>query len=116
MNKALVRILDFGGRGMNNIDLAEWIQWGEGKEHKATDIGPYHVGGKLAAIYLAHGIDIISRRAGEETLWRFTDPHWGETTALLEDSRLDSISWSDACRLVPELSRVPRGAGFTSVT
>ena len=78
----LIRVLDHGGEGMNAGGLAEWIGWGTGHEHATTDIGQYHVGGKLAAIYLAEGLEIICRRAGEHDIWRFDDPRWGSRTDL----------------------------------
>ena len=78
----LIRVLDHGGEGMNAKGLAEWIGWGTGHEHATTDIGQYHVGGKLAAIYLAEGLEIICRHAGEHDIWRFADPRWGSRTDL----------------------------------
>ena len=76
-------ITDKGGEGMNDAGLQEWIRWGEGQEHEITDIGQYRVGGKLAAVYLANGLEIISRKSGETTLWKFRDPEWGSRTEAL---------------------------------
>lgn len=64
----LIRVVDHGGDGMNDAGLSEWIEWGTGPEHSPSDIGQYHVGGKLAAMYLAEEIDIICRRADEPTI------------------------------------------------
>lgn len=115
--KGLIRVLDFGGLGLNDRGLSEWIRWGEGVEHKATDIGQYHVGGKLAAIYLAEEIDIVCRRKGETAVWRFRDPHWGTRTALLEDGDVSLLTHGEACQLVPQLGNaIGDGVGFASVT
>ena len=109
-----IRVLDCGGEGMNANGLAEWIGWGTGREHVATDIGQYHVGGKLAAIYLAESIEIICRRSGEDIIWRITDPHWGSRTDLFRGE-------PEALRadLIPgDLSEpaANAGVGFTCVT
>lgn len=114
--KSLIRVLDFGGLGMNDRGLSEWIRWGEGPRHNATDIGQYHVGGKLAAIYLAEEIDIICCRKGETAVCRFRDPHWGSRTALLQNHDIFQLTFEEACRLVPELSHITEGMGFASVT
>lgn len=70
-----IRVLDHGGEGMNAGGLSDWIAWGTGHEHNASDIGQYHVGGKLAAIYLAESVEIVCRRSGEREVWRFSDDH-----------------------------------------
>lgn len=112
----LIRVVDFGGLGMNDKGLSQWICWGEGPQHDHTDIGQYHVGGKLAAIYLAEEIDIICRRKGETPVWRFIDRHWGSRTALLRNHEAAQVTFDEACRLVPELSHVTEGVGFACVT
>jgi len=114
--KGLIRVLDLGGLGMNDQGLAEWIRWGEGLQHDSTDIGQYHVGGKLAAIYLADEIDIICRRKGETAVWRFMDPHWGSRTTLLQNHYAAQLTFDEACGLVPELGRTSEGVGFACVT
>ena len=50
--KGVIRVLDFGGLGMNDQGLVEWIRWGEGPRHSPNDIGQYHVGGKHRIITL----------------------------------------------------------------
>jgi len=112
----LIRVLDFGGSGMNHQGLSEWIRWGEGAQHSYSDIGQYHVGGKLAAIYLAEEIHIICRRKGEGEVWEFRDPHWGSRTALLQNGDVREITFGEACRLVPDLRRITPGLGFVCVT
>ena len=92
-----ITILDHGGSGMDQNGLREWIQWGEGPEHAAADIGQFRVGGKLAAIYLAHSLEILCRRAASSAIWQFQDPDWGVRTARLESSvtrvHPNSIEW-----------------------
>ena len=80
--KDLVQVHDHGGEGMDDKGLQEWIRWGTGRQHTAGDIGQWHVGGKLAAMYLAEGVLIECSRAGSEEVWRFRDPHWGSRTTL----------------------------------
>lgn len=75
-------VLDRGGEGMDAPALQDWIGWGTGHVHADTDIGQWHVGGKLACIYLAKGLEIISRKAGNATTYRFCDPEWGTRTQL----------------------------------
>ena len=94
-----LEIMDYGGEGMNADSLQEWIRWGEGEEHSASDIGQYRIGGKLAAVYLAEGLEIVCRKSGEDEIWRFHDSHWGSRTAALEASPITktpsaSIRWS----------------------
>lgn len=110
----LIRVLDHGGEGMNAEGLAEWIGWGTGHEHSTTDIGQYHVGGKLAAIYLAEGLEIICRRAGEHDIWRFADPRWGSRTDLFSGEP-EALAPD---RLPGELSGLAAqdSVGFTCVT
>ena len=104
-------IADQGGEGMNDAGLRGWIRWGEGKRHDTGDIGQYHVGGKMAAIHLAEELEIESRKAGENTIWRFHDPHWGSRTDALEtfltEMRECDVRWPDC---PPE-----HGVGFTQV-
>ena len=79
-----IHIRDYGGQGMNDQDLHNWLIWGGGEEHGLTDIGQFHVGGKLASIYLANQIRISCRRAGEETIWHFADDEWGFREEVVE--------------------------------
>ena len=97
--KDYLEIVDYGGEGMNADSLQEWIRWGEGQQHGASDIGQYRIGGKLAAVYLAEELEIICRKSGEEEIWRFHDRHWGSRTAALDASPItqvgeSSIRWS----------------------
>jgi hypothetical protein len=75
-------VLDHGGEGMDAAALADWMAWGTGHEHRETDIGQYHVGGKLAVIYLAESVEIICRKAGASEIFKFSDPAWGVRTTL----------------------------------
>ncbi|MCY3505870.1 MAG: ATP-binding protein [Chloroflexi bacterium] len=108
-----VTITDIGGEGMNDEGLQGWIRWGEGEQHEQGDIGQYRVGGKLAAIYLAEGLEIVCRKANNTAIWRFEDPHWGSRTKALSESPLGEVP--------PATIRWPDGApskdvGFTRVT
>ena len=109
----IATILDVGGEGMDDEGLQEWIRWGEGRGHSATDIGQYHIGGKLAAMYLAEGLEIVSRKSGEHETWRFGDPEWGSRREVLEEAPIESttdtsIRWPNG---KPKTS-----AGFTRLT
>ena len=107
-----VRVVDWGGGGMTDEGLRGWIGWGIGPQHEAGDIGQYHVGGKLAAIYIGEKLEITSRGAGEDAIWRFVDPHWGSRVRPFE-GRLERLAASD---LVDSfLQDLPRGTGFTDV-
>ena len=108
-----ISILDQGGEGMNEAGLQEWIRWGEGDDHTATDIGQWRIGGKLAAIYLAESIHMVCRRANQDAAWEFLDLNWGSRTeALLEvplgHASLSRIRWPN--------EEPPKGVGFTLVT
>lgn len=110
-----VIVFDHGGEGMGEDALRDWIAWGTGHTHSSQDIGQFHVGGKLAAIYLAESLEIISRRAGEGTVFRFHDPHWGSRTTLFS-GQLERLSLDD--RLEAAIRRVldaDRQRGFTYV-
>ena len=109
-----VTILDVGGEGMDDAGLQEWILWGEGVSHSSGDIGQYHIGGKLAAIYLAESLEIRCRKAGDNQIWRFVDAHWGSRTETLRDEPIQrmaasSISW-------PRSIQPSDKDGFTQVT
>ena len=113
INKAhdMVRVLDYGGEGMNAEGLADWIGWGTGHAHSNTDIGQYHVGGKLAAIYLAESVEIVCRRSGEHQVWRFSDTNWGSRATFYEGAP-ELLDAGQRRNLVD----LPDGVGFTCVT
>ncbi|MSQ61620.1 MAG: hypothetical protein EXR43_03445 [Dehalococcoidia bacterium] len=104
-------VLDTGGQGMGAADLRDWISWGTGHEHLTTDIGQWHVGGKLAAIYLAEALEIIVRRSESNEILRFYDAHWGSRTVLL----FTSPEILEQRQLPKLLSEVEANAGFTYV-
>ena len=104
-------IRDVGGEGMDDRALRDWLNWGQGHLHAARDIGQFHVGGKLAAIFLAEGIEIKCRRANTDTVWRFEDPHWGTRETII-DLQIEPIeppvySWAGQLR---------ENLGFVEVT
>ncbi len=72
-----ISVLDTGGEGMDDEGLQDWIKWGTGHSHTSDDIGQYHVGGKLASVYLGKSLEIICRKAGSSNIYRFYDPNWG---------------------------------------
>jgi len=109
--RGLLQILDFGGAGMDGEGLADWIQWGTGHKHSPQDIGQWHVGGKLAAIYLAESLEIVSRRSGDSKIFRFYDPHWGSRTTLYE-GKPDQLTKSQLSGYL-EIAKLPDGIGFT---
>ena len=108
-----LEVLDCGGEGMNAAGLQEWIRWGEGPEHHAQDIGQYRIGGKLAAVYLAEELEVVSRKSGEQEAWKFHDPHWGSRTDALTSSQIAEVDISS----MRWPARAPQeGEGFTRVT
>lgn len=109
-----IAVLDQGGEGMDGGGLCDWIQWGTGHAHLADDIGQYHVGGKLAAIYLAGSLEVWSRRAGSATTWRFVDSTWGTRTSLYAGSP-DEIQPAELAGLDPDLGQLPARVGFTKI-
>jgi len=107
-----MEVLDVGGEGMDDAGLADWITWGTGHEYAATDIGQYHVGGKLAAIYLADSIEIVCRRSGDDQAWRFSDLRWGTRTNLLRDAAPERLGQDDLPSLLQD---IPPRVGFTMI-
>ena len=108
-----LEVLDCGGEGMNAAGLQEWIRWGEGPAHIAQDIGQYRIGGKLAAVYLAEDLEVVSRKSGEQQVWKFHDPHWGSRTDALTASPVTEVDMSG----IRWLAGPPKeGEGFTRVT
>ena len=104
-------VRDSGGEGMDDQALRDWLNWGKGHAHATQDIGQFHVGGKLAAIFLAEGIEIQCRRAGDNTVWHFEDPHWG-TRGEFTELQIERIepplhSWAGQLR---------ENLGFVEVT
>lgn len=95
-------VFDHGGEGMDDNALRSWIHWGEGPDHRAVDIGQYRVGGKLAAIYLADGLSILSRKAGHQEIWRFEDHEWGTRTTPLS-TRIETVDPAEFAWLVDQL-------------
>lgn len=106
-----VLVSDMGGDGMDDVALTDWIQWGEGHHHQEQDIGQYHVGGKSAAIYLSESLEVVCRKAGSDTVWRFHDPHWGSRTTPLTTEVNAVSNFSHA--LVG--STPPKGQGFVQI-
>ncbi len=39
-----IEVLDYGGEGMDEAGLRDWIQWGTGHTHLDSDIGQWHDG------------------------------------------------------------------------
>lgn len=106
-----VVVEDRGGDGMDDAGIADWLQWGTGHPHLATDIGRFHKGGKAACGYLADSIRITVRRSGRDEVWMFFDEHW----RTRED-------WADFGTPEPHRERLPRhladlppGTGFTRI-
>ncbi len=83
-DRDLLTVRDVGGEGMDDNALRDWLKWGEGHQHDVSDIGYFHVGGKLAAMFLANSIDITCRKANDATIWNFRDDTWGERTEMTE--------------------------------
>ena len=100
---------------MDAGSLRDWIQWGTGHKHESTDIGQYHVGGKLAAIYLAESLEIVCRRVGSSQVYRFVDQHWGSRTQEfvgdIETVDRTALAWIDE-----KAAALPDKVGFTRVT
>lgn len=109
-----ISVLDVGGEGMDDRGLQEWIHWGTGRLHASTDIGQYHVGGKLASIYLGKSLEILCRKSGSPKIYRFHDPEWGSRKESrqfdIEELDLASATWRD-----DRLSHLPKDCGFTLV-
>ena len=109
-----ISVLDYGGEGMDMDALHDWIQWGTGHEHRSTDIGQYHVGGKLAAVYLAESLEIVCRKADSSKVYWFVDRRWGSRTAAfignVEELGPAEAAWKDG-----RIGDLPAGCGFTLV-
>lgn len=95
-------VRDVGGEGMDDEALRDWLNWGQGHVHATQHIGQFHVGGKLATIFLADGIEIKCRRAGDNRVWRFEDPQWGTRGGFI-DLQIEPIeppvhSWAGQMR------------------
>lgn len=99
-----ISIRDWGGQGMDIEDLRNWLRWGEGESHEEAHIGQFHVGGKLAAIYLAESLKVTCRRAGDRRIWHFSDEHWGSRTEFVEQEfrELGGVSADWINRLDPD--------------
>lgn len=107
-----ISIRDYGGEGMDLDGLRNWLNWGGGDAHDLEDIGQFHVGGKLAAMYLARKIQLTCRRAGDDRIWHFNDEDWG-TREEFVDAEIREIT-----QLSPStwISQLDPGAGFVQVT
>ena len=109
-----ISVLDYGGEGMDMDALHDWIQWGTGHEHQSSDIGQYHVGGKLAAVYLAESLEIVCRKADSSKVYWFVDRRWGSRTAAfignVEELGPAEAAWKD-----DRIGDLPTGCGFTLV-
>lgn len=103
-------VRDSGGAGMNDETLRDWLLWGDGHTHNPEDIGQFHIGGKLAPIFLAQGLQITCRRDGESDVWHFEDHQWGTREEVadiqVEQLRLSPYSWA---------GRLPDGVGFVQI-
>ena len=109
-----ISVLDYGGEGMDMGALHDWIQWGTGHEHRSTDIGQYHVGSKLAAVYLAESLEIVCRKADSSKVYWFVDRKWGSrTTAFV--GNVEELRPAEAARKDDRIGGLPAGCGFTLV-
>ncbi len=106
-----ISIRDYGGQGMDIDDLRNWLRWGDGEGHEETDIGQFHVGGKLAAIYLAEKLQVTCRRAGDHRIWHFQDEHWGSRQEFVE---LEFIELP--ARTSGWISELGNDTGFVQIT
>jgi hypothetical protein len=97
---------DTGGEGM---DAADWLKWGTGHPHQATDIGQYHKGGKAACGYLADRVVILTRRAGQKDVWRFEDRNWHSRSEWKVFG--EPVPYEDP--IPKHLAAVPVAVGFT---
>lgn len=71
-----VAIEDFGGEGMDDEGIQDWLNWGSGHPHSSSDIGRFHYGGKAATGFLANHVRLMARRAGTKDIWLFEDEEW----------------------------------------
>lgn len=106
-----ISIRDYGGQGMDIDDLQNWLRWGDGEGHEESDIGQFHVGGKLAAIYLAEKMQVTCRRAGDHRIWHFQDDHWGSRTEFIEQEFVELSP-----RTSGWISELDDDTGFVQVT
>ena len=113
-DKKTAVVFDHGGEGMGYEGLKKWIRWGAGEDHSEDDIGQYRVGGKLAAVFLGKGLDIISRKSGEEDIYRFTDTKWGTRTDLYA-GQVRTIDRAEAEAEIDGFRKLKRNEGFTHV-
>lgn len=111
MPNGRISIRDWGGQGMNLDDLRNWLQWGVGERHAETDIGQFHVGGKLAAIYLAEKLQVTCRRAGDDRIWHFSDDQWGSRGEFVDNEFRELAS-----RQRGWISELADGVGFVQIT
>ncbi|MEE9203180.1 MAG: ATP-binding protein, partial [Dehalococcoidia bacterium] len=66
-----------GGRGMGAEDIQVWLNWGEGEEHEASQIGRYYQGGKAACGFLGQYVKLWAKRTGSNDIWFLEDQDWG---------------------------------------
>lgn len=97
-----ISIRDYGGEGMDLDGLRNWLNWGAGELHDVNDIGQFHVGGKLAAMYLARKMQITCRRAGDSRIWHFSDDNWG-TREEFVDAEIREIERTSPSTWISEL-------------
>ncbi len=69
-------IEDLGGAGMDANGIADWLNWGSGRAHRANDISVYRQGGKAACGYLANSLLLWAKRAGSKEVWVIEDQDW----------------------------------------
>lgn len=103
-------VLDYGGEGMDDAGIADWLQWGTGHPHGESDIGQFHKGGKAACGYLASGVRIFSRRHGATDVWKFEDPEFATREEWADFGQPEPFQ-GELPQMVEEL--VPDAAGFT---
>ena len=108
-----ISVRDYGGQGMDRTALEHWLDWGGIDDHAQTDIGQFHVGGKLAAMYLADEIQIACRAAGDGRIWSFSDPEWGGREHFDDAVQIEAI---ESVSPYTWLGKLEHDAGFVQLT
>jgi hypothetical protein len=108
----LIVVQDVGGEGMDAEGIADWLNWGSGHPHAASDIGRFHVGGKAAAGSLGNSIRIWARRADTNEIWFFEDKEWATRPDWKQFGEPQQAKQSDLPR---PLQSLPDRVGFVRI-
>ncbi len=101
-----------GGRGMGAEEVQVWLNWGEGEQHSASQIGRWHQGGKAACGFLGGHLKLWAKRAGSDDVWFLEDENWSDRRDPRDFGEPKPVSEDD---YPPSMKNLPTDRGHVRI-